>query len=175
MPRERSQEIGREFVSKVCSLLDRRFGIRVFQVSYQADDAVSIPVRNERIAFDILLFQTRVDPTSDSQEKRVYFYCECKKREHARALKRLLKEFLHKSLRATTELKKQYSDDFGFIFICNKPFGIDQTDLEDVAKVTQLLNDSTISQNDIADLCGRIGILFFSYWFLNTTAMGRLS
>ena len=60
---EHVQEIGREFVERVCAFIGGTFGFNVFQVSYQALDAVSVPLRNERIRFDVLLYQTRVDET----------------------------------------------------------------------------------------------------------------
>jgi hypothetical protein len=170
---ERVQEIGREYVDKVCKLLKGTFGFHIFQVSYQAPDAVSVPVGTERIRFDILLFQERTDLTRNPNEMKVYFYCECKKRTNPTDLETQLKEFLVKALKAAPQIQRDFSEDFGFIFITNKPFGIIQENLEDVNYIHKFLGE-TYNVNDIARLCNRVGILFLSDWFLDTAAKGRL-
>jgi len=172
MVAERSQEIGREFVDKVCKLLRGTFGFQIFQISYQAPDAVSIPVGEERIRFDILLYQERIDLTRNPNEIKFYFYCECKKRTDSSDLDNEFKEFLIKALKASPQIQRDFSDDFGFIFITNKPFGIVQENLEDVNYVHKLLSES-YNVNDIARLCQKVGILFLTDWFLDTTAKGR--
>jgi len=172
MVAERSQEIGREFVDKVCKLLKGTHGFQIFQISYQAPDAVSVPVGEERIKFDILLYQERIDPTRNPKEMKVYFYCECKKRANSGDLENQLKEFLIKALKALPQIRRDFSDDFGFIFVTNRPFGIVQENLEDVNYVHKFLGES-YNVNDIAHLCQKVGVLFLTDWFLDTTAKGR--
>ena len=177
MSGEYASQVGGDFVSRVCALLDNRYGFHVFQVSGMAPDAASVPEEtgNNRIRFDILLDQTRIDNSHNPPiEKKMYFYCECKWRTSTNDLKAQLKEFLIKALKASPALQRQHSNDFGFIFISNKPFGVDQTDLETVSYISQLLDDRPINVEATVRLCSKIGILFVSDWFLQTTARGRI-
>jgi hypothetical protein len=171
---EYSSEVGRNFVEKVCSLLDGKYGFHVFQTSYQAADAVSVPVGEEIIRFDILLYQKRIESTQNPREKKVYFYCECKWRANPNDLKGELKDFLIKALKASPALQRTYADNFAFMFVCNKPFDVDQGNLQDVTYLTQFLGDE-FQISDLTYLSSKVGILFLTDWFLETTAQGSLS
>jgi hypothetical protein len=167
------QEIGREFVERACAFVEGTFGFHVFQISYQALDAVSVPLPTERVRFDILLFQTRINEGHNPpREEKKYFYCECKKRQNLTELRSGLKEFLVKAVKASPQLRRDFADNFGFIFFCNKPFGVDQENLQNVEYIRQFL-DNAYEVNVITQLCDKIGIIFLTDWILETTARGR--
>jgi hypothetical protein len=168
--------VGGDYALKVGDLLDERYGFHVFQISGQAPDAATVPFgpgNDDKVRFDIVLDQRIIDPTHIPQRyKKIYYYCECKWRTNNRDLKNQLKDFLKKALKAMPHLERQHVNDYGFIFISNKPFGIDQVELQKIEIITELLNDPGLQAGEIARLCSKVSILFFSDWFLETTAKG---
>ena len=173
LPGEHSGEVAREYVNKVCSLLEGNFGFHVYQTCYEAPDAASVVVGGERIRFDIIVDQARMNSSGDTETSKLHFLCECKWRTNTDDLKTQLKDFMKKALKTTPELQRQFSDRFGFLFFCNKPFGIDQSNLQDVSYIKEFLNKDSDS-NDLVQLSRRIAIVFLSDWFLETTSRGRV-
>jgi hypothetical protein len=168
---EGNQEIGREFVKKTIEFIDGVFGFRVFMDSYTGE--VSIPIgNNETINFDILMYQTFLNTENNpaTMEKR-YYYCECKKREDAIALRPQLKSFFINVLKATPHLPRGYTN-CGFIFVHNKPFSITQANIHD-AEFMRTFLENAYQPNEIVALCGRIGMICLDDWFLKLTASGR--
>jgi hypothetical protein len=165
------QEIGREFVKKTIEFIDGSFGFHNFMDSYTAPGAVSIPVGNENITFDILMYQDTWTAENPPKPTRKYFYAECKKRENSAQLKGELKAFLINVLKVTPHLPGGYQN-CDFIFFHNKGFSVTQEKLHSIEFVMDLL-DNAYSIGDIQALCGRVGIICLDDWFLKLTASGR--
>jgi hypothetical protein len=125
MSGEYTTKIGKDFVDKVCFFLEGNFGFHVYQNCYEGKNAASILVDGERIRFDLIVFQTRreLSPGQNMRTYRVNFFCECKCHKNPKNLKLEFKKFLEKALKSFSEIQGQYSDNFGFMFICNRPFG----------------------------------------------------
>lgn len=175
MTAEFAGELGRNFVNKVSLFLDGKFGFSVYLTAYEGPDAASIVVDGERIRFDLIMKQTRRETLQNQQtnEYRTHFFCECKWRGNPVDLKTKLKDFLKKALKTAPELQSRYSDNFCFMFICNKTFGVAQSNLESVEYLQDFLNGDC-NLNDLAYLSRKVGILVLTDWFLETTSKGGI-
>jgi len=168
IPGEFSGEVGRDFVNKVSLFFDDNFGFSVVETAYEGSDAASISVGDETVKFDLIMKQKRrFLQGQETSEYRVHFFCECKSRTNPRDLKGQLKVFIEKALKVTPVLQNRFSDNFRFVFICNKPFGIGQESLESIENLRDLLNDDH-GADDLRNLSERIGILVLTDWFLET-------
>jgi hypothetical protein len=173
MPGEYPAKVAKDFVEKTCFFLDGNFGFQVYQNCYEGKNAATVLVDGERIRFDIVAYQRRRAHSIGigSAINRTYFFCECKWRKNPKYLKSELKKFLKKGIKTTPEIKEQYSDNFGFIFICNQPFEVNQANLQDMDYLRKFL-DSDYTANQLNDLSNRIGILLLHDWFLETATKG---
>jgi len=172
MPGEFPAESGREFVNRACLLLHGNFGFSVYQTCYEGEDAATVNTGAEVIRFDFIMTQLRRRTLGNQtmEKYRIHFFCECKRRSNPRDLKRKLKDYLLKVLKTMPVLQRRFSGNFYFLFICNKPFGISQENLESVNFLKEFLDMQ--DNPDLNDLSRKIGILFLTDWFLETVATG---
>lgn len=175
MPGEYSARIGRDFVNSVSSFFQDNFGFSVDRTAYEGPAGASIVVDGERIRFDMINSQTRTrtSPNQSTTPFKVRFFCECKYRSNPSGLKRELKKFLEKAMKASPELQIQFSDSYGFMFICNQRFGVKQSDLENVEYLRELL-DNDYKDNDLKNLTTRTMIVVLEDWFLELLSKGRI-
>jgi hypothetical protein len=175
MPGEYPAKVAKDFVEKVCSFLDGKFGFHIYQNCYEGKNAATVLVDGERVRFDIILFQTRRDTSSSTGilQQKINYFCECKWRKNSNYLKSELKKFLKKALRTTPEIQEQCSDNFGFIFICNTPFEVSQANLQDIEYLQGFL-DSNYSTTQLTHLSRRVGILTLTDWFIELTLKGGI-
>jgi len=173
MPGEHPGELGREFLNKVCFFLHGGFGFNVYQTSYEGEDAASVIAENEVVKFDIMMYQRRKRTLGNQrmEEYRVHFICECKWRSDPRDLKGKLREFLSKALKTVQSLQRRFSNNYYFMFICNKSFGVSQENLQDVGFIRKFLDEEIDSRN-LQILSDKVGILILPDWFLDAAAMG---
>jgi hypothetical protein len=166
MPGEFPAERGRDFVNRVGLFFDDNFGFSIYETAYEGEDAASVFVAGEKIRFDFLMYQKKMGSTSTP---KIHFYCECKWRTNPRDLKTEFGDFLKKALKATPEIQRRHPDSFHFMFVCNKPFGIDPSNLQSVEYIQGLL-DGDYSTDDLSHLSRRIGIVILPDWFLDITS-----
>ena len=173
MPGEFPGELGRDFLHKVCFFLDGKFGFDVYRTCYEGKGSTTVVANNEVIRFDFLMYQLRKRTLGDQQTERyrVHFFCECKWRNDPRDLRGKLKEFLLNALKTTPVLQRQFSENFHFLFICNKPFGISQEDLRSIDFLKDFLDDNA-NLGSLQGLSNKVGILILPDWFLETTSLG---
>jgi hypothetical protein len=171
MPGEYPGEVGRHYVLRVCNFLHQNYGFNVWTNSYDAPNSVSVLVGDEHVRFDIILNQTFVENPQIRETKRKFFFCECKWRTGEANIKTDLQDFLKKALKTMPKLEKDYAENFGFIFFCNRVFGVDQQDLTRIESLKELLNDDA-QINDLASLSRKISLVILSDWLLDTTSKG---
>lgn len=164
-------EVGRRYVLRVCNFLHQNYGFNVWTNSYDAPNSVSVLVGDEHVRFDIIMNQTLIENLQTRETKKKFFFCECKWRTEEVNMKGDLQDFLRKALKTMPRLEKDYAENFGYIFFCNRIFGIDQQDLARIGSLKELLNNE-VQINDLASLSTKISLIILSDWLLDTTSKG---
>ena len=174
MPGEFPAEVGRDFVNRMSLFFQDNFGFSVAHTTYEGRGGASVIVDGERVRFDLIMNQKRKRFLQNQEtEYKIHFFCECKWRSNPRDLKTQLKDFLKKAIKVLPELHTQCSDNFRFVFVCNKHFGVDQSDLESIEYLNNFLNEG-YNTDELSDLMRRVRILVLADWFLGTTSKGRV-
>jgi hypothetical protein len=144
------------------------FDFTVVETAYEGADSASVLVGNERVKFDLIMTQNRrLVQEQEIAEFRIHFYCECKSYKTNATLKNKLKKFIENSLKVTPTLEGRFAGNIRFIFICNRPFGVDQENLNSIENIRSYLDDN-YGLDDLQKLSQRIGIVILSQWFLDT-------
>lgn len=76
-------------------------------------------------------------------------------------------------MKASPECQTQCSNNFRFLFICNKHFDVNQSNLESVEYLKSLLREN-YNEDDLRNLASRVRILILQDWLLDTLAKGRI-
>lgn len=169
---EHNGEVGREFIEKIGCLLEGNNGFHVFQTCYEAPDAATVQVGVEKVRFDMIIDQTISDNPINLHRRKSHFFCECKWRTNNADLKNQLKTFLQKSIQTMPQLQRQYGDNFGYIFITNKPFDVDPNALKDTGFLATLL-DEQVDLGLLTQLSNKIGMVLLTDWFLERITEGK--
>ena len=131
----------------------------------KGNKTVSIPYDDGQLYFDIFVYHY-------TEGKRIINVVECKTRQNYNAnsinsLKRELKNFIIKAYKSIDHLKKQYNNDYKFLFISNIPFGI-WNDAITIDFLNNNLEEINPLDNDkISDLKSKLEIMILSNWVLN--------
>ena len=164
----------KDFVEKACSFLDGNFGCDVIQNCYEGKHAATVLLGGQRIRFDVIALKRRRESSSHGNNvRKIFFFCECKWRETPRNLKYELRKFLEKAMKTMPEIRGQYSENFRFMFICNAPFGVSQTDMQSIDYMRDFLT-SQHTTAELNDLSSKIGILILTDWFFEDVVEGGI-
>lgn len=167
-PEHRTQ-VHNDFVSGICDLLvaisSSRNRFDITETCLEGGErAATVEVGDHLVNFDILLIHV-------AGNVRTHYYCECKTRRECSGrtdsdLKRHLKIFLRKAYQTMDSAQSRYGENYGFLFISDVPFGVADGNVN-FSYVKEALTDiSTLDENKLNHIVGKVRILLFSDWFV---------
>jgi len=172
MPGEHVQEIGRTFVNKVYRFLEGKFGFKIRDLAYWAEEAATIKINGELVRFDIFMIQEiKLEPGVDDTAI-INYICECKYRSDSATLQNEFKTFLKNVIKTYEDSQRKYAENFRYLFITNRAFGIWDEEFQSVEFLQNFLDDEEYSINVLSYISQKIGLLVLSEWFLDTTYRG---